>query len=263
LLALWKPSFYRGIKYFPEDIRFSALVVPDKPYTGLVLASMFSIRSYAFIVLGWSIQPSSSDLERITLNILRQFGAIELEKDKKLITLDPTKAKLDYISHKISQAYANPRQIVENVEQMRSLISNSRVIPIAPPPHEKGRSFTKTAIIRVDEPKIAIFGIEKLHPGLITKEISIEEFEQISINPRGSARIMRRGDKTYIDIIDHYEIDEPFSSTEIYQTHTNWVAWRETIESSDYYLFISTLPPDHKPEKIKLVSKIRVISIDE
>jgi hypothetical protein len=264
LVGVWKPSFYRGSLYYPKDIWFSNLMIPDRPYTGLLLSSMLSVQSYAFIVLGWEDQTTPNDIVKTTTLVSQQFGAVLLEKENKQVFLNPAMSRLDYISHRITQAHINPWMIVEYPEKMRQRIPETQITPISHPP-EMSRIYTKVAIVAFDNPQIAIFAVERLHPGLIIDRVPIENSNQVSANSRASAYIVRQGQKTYIDIIDHYELDEPFSRGRlgIYQSDTNWISWRDAIRDNGDWLYISTLSPDNDPQKMRLVSKIRVLSIDE
>jgi hypothetical protein len=264
LVGVWKPSFYKGEVYSPEHIGFSVLMVPDRPDTGLVLANMFSVRSYAFIVLGWEDQSFSSDIERTATLVSQQFGAVLLDKNDNKVFLNPALSRLDYISHRIAQAYTNPCLIVNHPEKMKRRIPQARFIPIDPFP-EVSRLYIKVAIMTFEDPRMAVFAMERLHPGLITGKVQLEKPDQVAANPRASARITRRGHKTYVDIIDHYELDEPFNCDQIgiHQSDASWKSWRDAIRDNSGWLYISTLSPDNDPQKMELVSKIKVLSIDE
>jgi hypothetical protein len=264
LVGVWKPSFYKGSLYYPTDVRFSVLTIPDKPYTGLLLTSMFSVRSYAFIVLGWEDQARPNEIAQTITFVSQQFGATLLEKDDNQAFLNPAVSRLDYISSRMAQIHTSPWMLTEPSEKMKQRIPEAKAIPVDPLP-TASRFYTKVAITTFDEPRIAAFAMERLHPGLIVEEVSVEEPTQVSANPRASARITREGQKTYIDIIDHYELDEPFGSGDlgIYQSEANWEAWRDAIRDDDDWLYISTLSPDNDPHKMRLVSKIKVLSISE
>lgn len=265
MVGVWRPSFYRGRLYYPTDVRFSTLVVPDKPYTGLLLARMFTIRSYAFIILGWADQSDPSDISQSITSISEQFGASLLESDARHVFLNPAVSRLDYISHRIAQSHANPWMLSEPSEEMKRLVPKARSIHVSPPPPVR-RFYSKVALVTCEEPQVAIFAAESLHPGLVaTKQVPIEEFIRVPGNPRASAWITREGQKTYVHIVDHYEIDAPFDTGHIgiHQPEANWKSWQDAIRHNGDRLYISTLSPDNDPSKMRLVSKIRVISIIE
>jgi hypothetical protein len=264
LVGVWKPSFHRCSLYYPNDVRFSVLMIPDKPYTGLLLTSMFSVRSYAFIVLGWEDRAGPNDIAQTVTLVSQQFGATLLEEGGNQAFLNPAMSRLDYVSHRIAQAHANPWMLTEPPEEMKQRIPESKDIPVSLSPELSG-FYTKVAIATFDEPRIAVFAVERLHPGLVIEETPIEEPNRAAANARASARITREGQKTYVDIVDHYELDETFSSGHlgIHQAEANWRSWRDAIRDNDDWLYISTLPSDNDTHKMRLVSKIRVLSVSE
>jgi hypothetical protein len=263
LAGIWKPSFYKGEIYRPRSIKVSCLIVPDESHSDLVLANMLSIQSYAFVVLGWGNEPTLRDLHRITESCSEEFGAFPLYKDNREVLLNPANSKLDYISHKLSQMYIYPQRIIANVKDAQRLVPRFKAIPVDALP-ELQYVIGKTALITLDDPKTAVFAFEKVHPGLVMKQVAFEYPDQALSNPRAAARIKRRGSKTYVDIIDFYELGAPFlrDVMGINQSDTNWLAWRNAIQENNGNLLIAILPSNLDYEQIEFVAKIRVIAIE-
>jgi hypothetical protein len=265
LIGLWKPSFYKGKKYYPREMKSSNLLIPGRGNSKLLLASMLSLQSYAFIILGWADDTSAEKVQSGNNMISDNFGAIILSREKDRVVLDPNISKLDHITDKLNQAQWNP-WLVNEIGDAENLYPDTSAI-ILDQGEKSERIYCKTALITValENDRYAVVAWENIHPRLIVGEFSFQQPDQVVNYPYAVARIHRINQKTYVEIVDLQEIGNPFFGGEygILQSQENWIVWQEAIIENESFLIIGTLPADLNRDKIKLASKIRVVSIEE
>lgn len=77
---------------------------------------MVYIRSYAFIVMGWTEDVNVFERQRQLDNYIEQFGASVMDEKKSLFLFIPFQSKFDYLAHRSLQTKIDPRRRITKDE---------------------------------------------------------------------------------------------------------------------------------------------------
>jgi hypothetical protein len=255
-----KTSKHQGKIYFPKTIGASLILLQDDR-TDLVLSRMFYIQSYCFLVLGWAESLSKLQMQLAIDAVSNELGFTLLDQSKKSVELNPSKSKLDYVTHKTIQVSLSPGQL-RNFDSAKKAINKAEPIPISTL-YRNQNNISKVVLITTRDPELAIVSLENVHPNLVTEK-SIVEPTLVRENPRAHVYVSRKGSKTFVKILDGFELNNPFLNDDygINQTWDNWELWKSAIEANNYYIYIANFDMSYNLKKLNIVTKIKVGKIE-
>lgn len=266
--GLIKPSFYNGKIIFPNRIAVSEVMIKDREFANIVISKMFYVQSFSFIIIGWDIDPSE-EVNRVVDSIYNEFGFIPLYENNNKVIFEINKSKFDYLEHIKVQQLISPKTI-DSVEELKKKVPKMRLFNFQQN-YLLNENISQTLLIFLEHNKhlISLLGIRKdrVHKDLIVDNKPISAYSLVNLYKYAGVKIERKGSKTYVDIIDYYDLINPYvkGNIGINQSYENWEKWKNGIINNNNILFLtdSTDLKDIKANKINLLSKIKVIEIIE
>lgn len=243
--GVMKAGYHEGNIVQARDIRVSDIRLSEIDLgVQFSICHAVTIRSYSFLVLSFTKEPSQKAFQRTTKFIKKKLG-YELSKQKGKLKFNPAVSKMDHVTHKGHQKYNNPNVYPNNglikVGEKQLQLTN---FPLVANPRVKVVDSKVSITTVIDGSHRSLLGLKTVSDEL--KDFSVEFNENIFEHVKSIkavASVLRKGEKTYVTIHDLLEPKSPFlyPRTGIFQSKENWSWWKKGLEENKCLYLCSSI----------------------